>query len=283
MLTCVNTMKDVINSIRLQISERLNSPLFGSFVISWVAWNHRLLAVLFSGLPVNEKFTLIDTKLYPDNWTIWKTSAILPFSTAVLFILLYPVISKFFYAYWLRRNNELKQLRDNIENATLLTREESHALRMAMIKIKDEYEETINRQSMEIETLKRNAVQKPSEEAALKQRELEQSVAHLTTKLQQMIDREKQADSPEGAKEQEASDAGTLRIIELLVKNGGSMDRSIIFDTLKEPKVRVQYYLDEVIRMGFAETGRRVFAGSSIPLITLSAKGRKFAVERGLT
>jgi hypothetical protein len=59
------------------------------------------------------------------------------------FIYLYPIISKHFYGYWLRQQQKLKELRDKIEDATLLTREESHAIRLEIINARDEYEKTI--------------------------------------------------------------------------------------------------------------------------------------------
>lgn len=150
-------MKEILNSLRLQINERLNSPLFGSFIIAWVCWNHRLLFVLFSSQPVEKRFEFIDSQIYATGWNVWNNGVIKPVLSAILFIYLYPIISKHFYAYWLKRQVELKELRDNIESATLLTREESRAFRMAMIKIREEYEETINRQAAEIEALKKNS------------------------------------------------------------------------------------------------------------------------------
>jgi len=149
-------MKDIFDSIRLQIYERLSSPLFGSFVASWVVWNHRFLFVMFSGLPVNKKFEFVDTQLYASGWDICSRGIIEPALTAILFIYLYPIVSKHFYGYWLKKNSELKKLRDEIENATLLTREESDAIRMEMIKSGEKYEETIRRQAAELEVLKKN-------------------------------------------------------------------------------------------------------------------------------
>jgi hypothetical protein len=73
------------------------------------------------------------------------------------FIYLYPIISKHFYGYWLRQQKKLKELRDKIEDATLLTREESNAIRLEIINARDDYEKTINRQAGEIEALKENS------------------------------------------------------------------------------------------------------------------------------
>jgi hypothetical protein len=150
-------MKEIFNSLQLQINDRLSSPLFGSFIVAWVSWNNRLLFVLFSNQPVEKRFDFIDKQIYPTAWDVWNSGVIKPTLSAILFIYLYPIISKHFYGYWLKRQVELKKLRDTIESAALLTVEESRAFRMAMIKIREEYESTINRQAAEIEALRKNS------------------------------------------------------------------------------------------------------------------------------
>ena len=163
-------MKDILNSVRLQINERLSSPLFGSFVVAWMGWNHRLLLVLFSSQPVEKRFEFIDSHIYPATWNVWNDGVIKPAFSAILFIYLYPVISKHFYGYWLKKQRELKELRDTIESATLLTLDESRAFRLSMIKIREEYEGTINRQAAEIEALKKNSNQEEIESGKLRQK-----------------------------------------------------------------------------------------------------------------
>lgn len=157
-------MKDILDSIRLQINERLSSPLFGSFVAAWLGWNHRFLFVLFSSLPVDKKFEFIDSRIYVTGWDVLNNGVIKPALTAIVFIYLYPVVSKHFFGYWLKKNRELKMLRDKIDNATLLTREESYAIRMEMIKTGEKYEELIRRQAADIEALKKQPANKAETE-----------------------------------------------------------------------------------------------------------------------
>lgn len=162
-------MTNILESVRVQIYERLSSPIFGSFVISWACWNYRfLLVLLLSRSPVEKRFDFIDAHLYTSWGEPWNTCVIKPALTAILFVLLYPRVSKFFYREWLQKQVETKELRDKIEKATLLTREESHAIQMRMIKLRDEYEETIKSQADEIETLKRSQKTDTSIEDSIK-------------------------------------------------------------------------------------------------------------------
>ncbi len=45
-----NTLDAVKEEIKSAVSSRFNSPLLGTFIVSWLAWNHRLIFVLFSSL-----------------------------------------------------------------------------------------------------------------------------------------------------------------------------------------------------------------------------------------
>src|SRR4051812_5718839 len=40
-LPATGLMKDFLDSLRSQIGDRINSPIFGSFVITWLCWNHQ--------------------------------------------------------------------------------------------------------------------------------------------------------------------------------------------------------------------------------------------------
>jgi F0F1-type ATP synthase membrane subunit b/b' len=150
-------MKDIIDSIRMQIYERLSNPLFGAFIVSWTCWNYRFLFVLFSILPVTERFELIDHRIYTTWLEVLCHCVIGPVCTAILYVLLYPRVSKFFYKDWLQKQVEIKELRDEIEKATLLTREESQAIQMKILKVKEEYEEMIKSLTAENEALKKNS------------------------------------------------------------------------------------------------------------------------------
>ncbi len=331
-------MKNIIDSIRLQINERLNSPLSGSFVLAWVCWNHRFLVVLFSALPVDKKFEFVDSNIFVTNWGIWLHCLIGPLLTAILFIYLYPVISKHFYAYWLRQQLKLKVLRDNIEGATLLTREESHAIRLEIIKTREEYEETIHRQAAEIEALKKNSTNtdqvKNREDQLQLRKQLEEVMARQSNetenlkaqlhdilkrqhevpisaeqeqkrqqefilqqkKLDDIMDRQQHEmealraqlsevmrrqsdDSTKPSDKTRTVEKGTLTLIELLTKNGGRLNQTFVLQEFskqfKDSNVRVQYYVDEAVRLNLIRMQYR----NNTLYYELTEEGRRLAVQ----
>lgn len=248
-------MKNLVDSIRVQIYERLNSPLFGSFVIAWLCWNHRFVAVLFSSLPIDQRFDFIDKHIYTTSWDKWEQGLLYPLATAILFILVYPYPAKFFYGYWLKRQRDLKHLRDKIEEESVLTVEESRKIRIALLNNQVTYEEQIRRQAEEIETLTEK----------IKSQSKPQVLELPKTSKAKEVDPPKQPEIEEG----------TLKVIELLAKNNGECQQYVIFNALKEPKVRADFYIDEGKRLGFITTS---YMGSA-DAFKLTEKGRKFAVQ----
>ncbi|MCX6899760.1 MAG: hypothetical protein NT105_13810 [Verrucomicrobia bacterium] len=138
-------MKNLLESIRVHIYDRLSSPLFGAFCIAWLAWNHQYLLILCSDEHIVDRLELSRTAIFPDGWSIARRGFIYPFLSGAVFILVYPHVSRLFYGYWLRRQLETKQTRDKIENATLLTLEESRKLRVSMAQAQSKYDEEISR------------------------------------------------------------------------------------------------------------------------------------------
>jgi hypothetical protein len=46
---------DAIKSIRAELYERVASPLLGSFIVSWLIWNYRLILLIFFDEKNNRK------------------------------------------------------------------------------------------------------------------------------------------------------------------------------------------------------------------------------------
>ncbi len=176
-------MKDILHSIRLQINERLSSPLIGAFVISWVCWNYRFLFVIFSDLPIHHRLDVIDNFLYRTNGDIWIYAILLPLASAITYILLSPYPTRWIYGYWLNEQNKLKNLRDKIEGQKLLTVEESRKIyakmlgaeadfsarfqqfendRLASKELISKLQENLANANRKIESLKKNAPESPA-------------------------------------------------------------------------------------------------------------------------
>lgn len=160
---------DFWTSLKASLYERTTSPLFGALALSWLAWNYRLLFVLFSGESVTERFALIDEVLYPDLLTRVTWLLVLPTVTAFLVLVIYPHPAKWVFRYWRIRQKELKVIRQKIEDETPLTVEESRRVRGQLIRVRSEYERLLREASDEAEQLRSVIAKEQELVAQLKQ------------------------------------------------------------------------------------------------------------------
>ena len=102
-------IQNMIDSVRAQIYSRVSSPFFGAFILSWIPLNYRFLIIIFSDNPVMNKNALTDA-LYSGLWYDWHVFRwfIFPISIALFYIYVYPIFSKWFYTYWMERQNDLR-------------------------------------------------------------------------------------------------------------------------------------------------------------------------------
>ncbi|MBU1512426.1 hypothetical protein KKD52_18895 [Myxococcota bacterium] len=147
-------MIDLVKQLRSQIKERAASPLLATFVISWVLWNYRFLVILFSDASISQIFDLIDTQHFNSGLTVFCRGVLYPLLTTIVYIYLYPYPAKYVYSYTARKQKELHELKQKIEDQTPLTLEESRAIRYERFKVEEEYQERLNRKDEEIRRLK---------------------------------------------------------------------------------------------------------------------------------
>lgn len=145
---------DIVKSVKASLYDRTASPLFGAMALSWLAWNHRMFFVLFSGMKTADKFSYIDTVLYGDLRTKVLLLAAGPVITAAAALFAYPYPARWVFKFWRNRQRELKQIRQEIEDATPLTVEESKQIRRQVIEIQLDYEKQLSQRGDEIARLK---------------------------------------------------------------------------------------------------------------------------------
>ena len=149
---------DLLKSAKAQITERLASPLISSFVISWCLWNYKFFVVLFSKASVSETFALVNTHVFPTTWAMWGFGLIFPLLTTAIYIFGYPYPAKFVYEFSLSRQKEANEVRQKIENETLLSIEESRRIRSDVLKSEKEHKQLVDQLNAEVSRLKQDLV-----------------------------------------------------------------------------------------------------------------------------
>lgn len=135
-------MADILKSIKAFLYDRTVSPLFGAFAIAWIAWNYRVVIAMLDGdAPLAEKTAFLDAYFADDHlfqllgftFHVWGGGQLvhgllMPALFTFFYLYVYPKFAKPVYQHSLRKQIELRAIRQEEENARLLTAEESRNL-----------------------------------------------------------------------------------------------------------------------------------------------------------
>lgn len=121
--------REAFESFSSSLSERLVNPFTGSFLLSWPFWNYKLVLIVFSDSKVQVKISLISSIAYSNWHTALFLGLIAPALTALAYIYWYPLPTRWFVRHSLEQKKKLNSLRQEVDEETLLTKEESDRLR----------------------------------------------------------------------------------------------------------------------------------------------------------
>lgn len=166
-------MEDFMKTIKAQLYERAASPLLFSFCVSLVFWNLRLILIATSSLDPEAKLKFIDTTLYPTHWEWFLRCLLGPLMTSLFYIYIYPIPAKYVFEHTKKQQRALKQLQQEIDGETLLSREESRKILAELRKASIEYDSSIAERDTQIVQIKAQNEQLVAENAELKMQQLE--------------------------------------------------------------------------------------------------------------
>jgi hypothetical protein len=119
----LSVIDELSKTIRAQLHERVSSPLLATFSIAWLVWNYKFILILFASVPLGEKFQIIDAVAFPSGISILLNGFVYPLATALALIFLYPIPARYVYEYAKKRQRELKEIQQKIDDETPLTKE----------------------------------------------------------------------------------------------------------------------------------------------------------------
>ena len=218
---------EILKSAKAQISERIASPLIGSFVISWSLWNYKFLVILFSSASVSQTFLLIDKIAFPTVWSLALNGVLLPILTAVTYIFVYPYPAKYVYEFTRHRQKEINAVRQRIEDETPLTIEESRIIRAEVFQTEKAHQEIVDRLNGEISRLK-----------------LDFAIP--------IIERTPEQPNTNNFSKQDLTPT-QLALLKLLEKAGGKQREDDLIHSSKESKVKTEFDLGELVKLGLLQ------------------------------
>jgi hypothetical protein len=150
----VEEASEFFKEIRLAVTERLTSPLVGTYWISWLIWNFKFILIIFSGEPVITKFQLIHDDLFwgPQGY-IWTYGG--PAAMTIAFIFFYPYPAEVVYKFRLQFQRRLTRVKQKIEDETLLSVEDGRKLRLEIREKEQNFVSRLAEAEQEIDDLRK--------------------------------------------------------------------------------------------------------------------------------
>lgn len=156
-----NTAKELWDSFKGQLADRLANPFTGALVIAWCLFNFRLLVVLIWIEPYQQKFAYIDSDLYPTFWHWAMRAIVLPIIAAYGYLLFYPKVTIWAATRYRRAQSQANNEMRAAQGEALMTPEEYREARAKLARIEsqvradiDESTDRLKRQDEVIEIQK---------------------------------------------------------------------------------------------------------------------------------
>lgn len=245
-------LEDLKKNVVTQLSERMTSPLSGSFVISWGLWNYKFLVILFSNNTVTGTFLLIKNIAFPTIWATLTNGILFPLLTALAYVFLYPYPSKFVYKFTRERQREISIIRQKIEDETPLTTVESRKLRRQHRQLQEDHAKELEKQEALVRDLKLELAGKSEESAPANQA------------------RVPEVESPPLGESE-------LSILSTLANSNLGTPKELI-ENSQRTRVATEFLLGELAQKGFIQ----VRGVGESARYKLTHEGRRVLVDRGL-
>jgi len=143
-------MDEIFKSIKAYLYDRAASPLVGAFIVGWSMWNYRIFLIVFAGKEqsVEAIFNSIDFLFQSFSVSVWVISIpingifynglLIPSLLTASYIYLYPMLAKPVYEHSLKKQKELREIKQQEENNRLLSVEESREIYRQLADLKAE-------------------------------------------------------------------------------------------------------------------------------------------------
>lgn len=142
-------MGDIIKSIKAFLYDRSASPLFGAFLVSWAVWNYRFILYILSDLKVENKINFIDSYFLPMQYELYgytinistqfTNGLLVPLILTLLYIYAYPYFAKPVYKFSLKRQAEIREIKQKESDLRLLDEKESREIFQRLAELQNKY------------------------------------------------------------------------------------------------------------------------------------------------
>lgn len=256
-------VNDFIKSIRANMYERTASPLAGAFFAAWFVWNYEMIFVLFSELPIGERIEFVKSTHFPTLKDLIYQGLLGPLISAIAVLLLYPFPARWIYQFWRGQQKLLKEVRQRIENETLLSTEESRKIRRDMLDLENKFDELLRTKELQLSSKQDDIDQLQGQRAELREkvRDLESRMTELDMVTQSLPNEEQ------------------TTLLGHLGKVSGQMFEKSLRESVGYNELKFKVLLRKLEESGYVES---TFDDDGVPIVQLTDLGSDFAINAGL-
>ncbi|MCC4859758.1 hypothetical protein [Vibrio splendidus] len=146
-------IKEVTNSIKATLYQRVNSPIYGTYIFTWCIYNwERLLKFVFGEGDFNIRLDAFKTSMYIGDDFQYELIFYPVLATAMI-LFFQPLMLRYLFIYSEWNKSEGLKKRDVFTSETMLTLEQSNEIRSQMQKVHEFNQKIIENKNSEITEL----------------------------------------------------------------------------------------------------------------------------------
>lgn len=148
-------IKEVTNSFKAALYQRISSPLYGTYIFSWVLYNWKIvLPLLFGSQNIDLRITEFTQSLEAINGGLRYDSVVVPMFVTGLILFLQPLMQRFLFIYAEWNKSEGLKKRDEFNSKTMLTLDQSNELRSSLQTANSFHQKVLENKDNEISEFK---------------------------------------------------------------------------------------------------------------------------------
>ncbi|MGL1930608.1 MAG: hypothetical protein OCC45_02480 [Desulfotalea sp.] len=152
-------LKETINSLKGVLYERISSPLWGTYIISFSIWNWSALLIIISdNKPMAEKVEFVKTTYVYTEGVFNYSIVFYPLLISATLLMVIPALQTLHFIYTEYVKAQGKIQRDKFESSTRLSIEQSNDLRQRIFNVQTSSQEITSFQDRGINALKENVL-----------------------------------------------------------------------------------------------------------------------------
>lgn len=149
-------IKEITNSIKAALYQRVSSPLYGTYICSWAIYNWELvLPLIFGTKKFDDRLADFKMGLSPEATGFDYNTVLLPLLITAILLTLQPLLQRFIFIYTEWNRSEGLKKRDQYSSETMLTLDQSNELRASVQKVQQFHQEVLKNKEEEINEHKR--------------------------------------------------------------------------------------------------------------------------------